>query len=80
MSCITISRSRRGFSSLDASNMFKPALAVGDANVWSDLPWTSTDSYIEKDGALARRFQMVMVDATNTGLRLSDPSQIKDKV
>ncbi|HEX7345071.1 MAG TPA: ATP-dependent Clp protease ATP-binding subunit, partial [bacterium] len=49
--------------SLDASNMFKPALARGELQC---IGATTLDEYrqsIEKDGALERRFQKVMVDA-----------------
>jgi ATP-dependent Clp protease ATP-binding subunit ClpC len=50
--------------SLDASNMFKPALARGDLQC---IGATTLDEYrmhIEKDGALERRFQKVMVEPT----------------
>ena len=50
--------------SLDASNMFKPALARGDIQC---IGATTLDEYrqnIEKDGALDRRFQKIMVDPT----------------
>jgi ATP-dependent Clp protease ATP-binding subunit ClpC len=50
--------------SLDASNMFKPALARGELQC---IGATTLDEYrmhIEKDGALERRFQKVMVEAT----------------
>ncbi|MEN7549144.1 ATP-dependent Clp protease ATP-binding subunit [Rapidithrix thailandica] len=50
--------------SLDASNMFKPALARGDIQCIGATTLDEYRQYIEKDGALARRFQMVMVDAT----------------
>jgi len=50
--------------SLDASNMFKPALARGDIQC---IGATTLDEYrkvIEKDGALERRFQKIIVDPT----------------
>lgn len=50
--------------SLDASNMFKPALARGEIQC---IGATTLDEYrqnIEKDGALERRFQKVLVEAT----------------
>ncbi|MGB3616568.1 MAG: ATP-dependent Clp protease ATP-binding subunit [Catalinimonas sp.] len=50
--------------SLDASNMFKPALARGDIQCIGATTLDEYRQYIEKDGALARRFQLVMVDAT----------------
>ncbi|WP_022834527.1 ATP-dependent Clp protease ATP-binding subunit [Salisaeta longa] len=52
--------------SLDASNMFKPALARGDLQC---IGATTLDEYrqnIEKDGALDRRFQKIIVDPTTT--------------
>ncbi len=52
--------------SLDASNMFKPALARGELQC---IGATTLDEYrmhIEKDGALERRFQKVMVQPTNS--------------
>jgi ATP-dependent Clp protease ATP-binding subunit ClpC len=51
--------------SLDASNIFKPALARGDIQCIGATTLDEYRQYIEKDGALARRFQMVMVDATS---------------
>ncbi|OYT11060.1 MAG: Clp protease ClpC [Bacteroidetes bacterium 4572_112] len=51
--------------SLDASNMFKPALARGEIQC---IGATTLDEYrqnIEKDGALERRFQKIIVEATN---------------
>lgn len=50
--------------SLDASNMFKPALARGEIQCIGATTLDEYRQYIEKDGALARRFQLVMVDAT----------------
>ncbi|MCK5075485.1 MAG: ATP-dependent Clp protease ATP-binding subunit, partial [Calditrichia bacterium] len=52
--------------SLDASNMFKPALSRGELQC---IGATTLDEYrmnIEKDGALERRFQKVIVEATST--------------
>lgn len=49
--------------SLDASNMFKPALARGEMQC---IGATTLDEYrktVEKDGALERRFQKILVDA-----------------
>lgn len=50
--------------SLDASNMFKPALARGEIQCIGATTLDEYRQYIEKDGALARRFQQVMVDPT----------------
>ena len=63
--------------SLDASNIFKPALARGDLRCIGATTLNEYRKYIEKDGALERRFQTVMVDppseadtiAILTGLR-----------
>lgn len=49
---------------LDASNMFKPPLARGEIQCIGATTLDEYRQYIEKDGALARRFQLVMVDAT----------------
>lgn len=48
--------------SLDASNMFKPALARGDLQCIGASTLDEYRNHIEKDGALDRRFQKVMVD------------------
>ena len=49
--------------SLDASNMFKPALARGELQCIGATTMNEYRNSIEKDGALERRFQKVMVDA-----------------
>lgn len=48
--------------SLDASNIFKPALARGELQCIGASTLDEYRQYIEKDGALARRFQQVIVD------------------
>jgi len=48
--------------SLDASNMFKPALARGDIQCIGATTLDEYRKYIETDGALDRRFQKVMID------------------
>ena len=65
--------------SLDASNMFKPALARGEIQCIGATTLDEYRQYIEKDGALARRFQMVMVDATSPEETLQILDNIKDK-
>lgn len=65
--------------SLDASNMFKPALARGDVQVIGATTLDEYRQYIEKDGALARRFQTVMVDATSVEETIEILNNIKDK-
>ena len=51
--------------SLDASNMFKPALARGDIQCIGATTLDEFRQTIEKDGALERRFQKVLVEPTN---------------
>lgn len=52
--------------SLDASNMFKPALARGELQCIGATTLDEFRQTIEKDGALERRFQKVMVDPPST--------------
>ncbi|RSK48311.1 ATP-dependent Clp protease ATP-binding subunit [Hymenobacter rigui] len=65
--------------SLDASNMFKPALARGEIQCIGATTLDEYRQYIEKDGALARRFQMVMVDPTTPEETIEILNNIKDK-
>jgi ATP-dependent Clp protease ATP-binding subunit ClpC len=65
--------------SLDASNMFKPALARGDIQCIGATTLDEYRQYIEKDGALARRFQIVMVDATSPEETIEILTNIKEK-
>jgi ATP-dependent Clp protease ATP-binding subunit ClpC len=51
--------------SLDASNMFKPALSRGEIQCIGATTLDEYRQFIEKDGALERRFQKVMVDPPN---------------
>jgi ATP-dependent Clp protease ATP-binding subunit ClpC len=65
--------------SLDASNMFKPALARGEIQC---IGATTLDEYrnsIEKDGALERRFQKVIVEPTSEEETITILHNIKDK-
>ncbi|KEZ93191.1 MULTISPECIES: ATP-dependent Clp protease ATP-binding subunit [Nonlabens] len=65
--------------SLDASNMFKPALARGEIQC---IGATTLDEYrnsIEKDGALERRFQKVMVEPTSVEETITILNNIKEK-
>ena len=48
--------------SLDASNMFKPALARGELQCIGATTLDEFRQHIEKDGALERRFQKVMLN------------------
>ena len=65
--------------SLDASNMFKPALARGDIQCIGATTLDEYRQYIEKDGALARRFQIVMIDSTTPEETVEILQNIKDK-
>ncbi|MDE7388448.1 MAG: ATP-dependent Clp protease ATP-binding subunit, partial [Muribaculaceae bacterium] len=65
--------------SMDAANMLKPALARGEIQC---IGATTLDEYrtsIEKDGALERRFQKVMVEPTTAEETLTILNNIKDK-
>jgi len=65
--------------SLDASNMFKPALARGEIQCIGATTLDEYRQYIEKDGALERRFQKVMVEATSIEETIQILNNIKDK-
>jgi ATP-dependent Clp protease ATP-binding subunit ClpC len=65
--------------SLDASNMFKPALARGEIQCIGATTLDEYRQYIEKDGALERRFQKVMVEPTSIPETIQILNQIKDK-
>lgn len=65
--------------SLDASNMFKPALARGEMQAIGATTLDEYRQYIEKDGALERRFQKVLVEPTNVEETIQILNNIKDK-
>ncbi len=65
--------------SLDASNMLKPALARGEIQTIGATTLNEYRQYIEKDGALERRFQKVMVDPTTTEETREILENIKDR-
>ncbi|MBE9485403.1 MAG: ATP-dependent Clp protease ATP-binding subunit, partial [Bacteroidetes bacterium] len=65
--------------SLDASNMFKPALARGEIQCIGATTLDEYRQYIEKDGALERRFQKVLVDATSPEETIEILQNIKEK-
>lgn len=65
--------------SLDASNMLKPALARGEVQAIGATTLNEYRQYIEKDGALERRFQKIMVDPTTIDETLEILNQIKGK-
>ncbi len=65
--------------SLDASNMFKPALARGELQCIGATTLDEYRQYIEKDGALERRFQKVLVNATSPEETVHILNNIKEK-
>ena len=65
--------------SLDASNMFKPALARGEIQCVGATTLDEYRQYIEKDGALERRFQSVMVEPATPDETLEILNNIKQK-
>lgn len=65
--------------SLDASNMFKPALARGEIQCIGATTLDEYRQYIEKDGALERRFQKVMVEPTSVEETIEILMNIKEK-
>ncbi|OUV69537.1 MAG: Clp protease ClpC [Flavobacteriales bacterium TMED123] len=65
--------------SLDASNMFKPALARGELQCIGATTLDEYRQHIEKDGALERRFQKVMVDPTTVDETTEILHNIKEK-
>ena len=65
--------------SLDASNMFKPALARGELQCIGATTLDEYRQYIEKDGALERRFQKVLVDPTSPEETVHILNNIKEK-
>jgi len=65
--------------SLDASNMFKPALARGEIQCIGATTLDEYRQYIEKDGALERRFQKVIVEPTSVEETIEILNNIKDK-
>jgi len=65
--------------SLDASNMFKPALARGEIQCIGATTLDEYRQYIEKDGALDRRFQKVMVEPATPDETVEILTRIKDK-
>lgn len=65
--------------SLDASNIFKPALARGELQCIGASTLDEYRMYIEKDGALDRRFQKVMVDPPSVDETIQILNNIKPK-
>lgn len=65
--------------SLDASNMLKPALARGEIQCIGATTLDEYRQHIEKDGALERRFQKVLVEPTSVEETIQILQNIKDK-
>lgn len=65
--------------SLDASNMFKPALARGELQCIGATTLDEYRQYIEKDGALERRFQKVVIDPATVEETMQILENIKEK-
>ena len=65
--------------SLDASNMFKPALSRGEIQCIGATTLDEYRQHVEKDGALARRFQVVVVDPTTAEETQNILMNIKDR-
>ncbi len=65
--------------SLDASNMFKPALARGEIQCIGATTLDEYRQYIEKDGALDRRFQRVLVEPASIEESMEILKNIKDR-
>ena len=65
--------------SLDASNMFKPALSRGEIQCIGATTLDEYRQYIEKDGALERRFQKVIVEPTSVQETITILNNIKNK-
>ena len=65
--------------SLDASNMFKPALSRGELQCIGATTLDEYRQYIEKDGALERRFQKIMVDPPSADETLKILEGLKER-
>ncbi|MBL7094248.1 ATP-dependent Clp protease ATP-binding subunit [candidate division KSB1 bacterium] len=65
--------------SLDASNMFKPALSRGEIQCIGATTLNEFRQYIEKDGALERRFQKIMVDPPSADQTVKILYGLKDR-
>ncbi|MDD5571423.1 MAG: ATP-dependent Clp protease ATP-binding subunit, partial [Bacteroidales bacterium] len=65
--------------SLDASNMFKPALARGDIQCIGATTLDEYRQYIEKDGALDRRFQKILIDPPTIDETINILAKIKPR-
>ena len=67
------------YGSLDASNMFKPSLARGDIHCIGATTLDEHRQYIEKDGALDRRFQKIVINPASKNESIEILIGLKDK-
>jgi ATP-dependent Clp protease ATP-binding subunit ClpC len=65
--------------SMDASNMFKPALSRGEIQIIGATTLDEYRKHIEKDGALERRFQKVMIEPATPEETIEIIGNIKEK-
>ena len=65
--------------SLDASNMFKPSLARGDIRCIGATTLNEYRKYVEKDGALDRRFQKIIINAPSINESIEILMGLKEK-
>src|SRR3984885_7502844 len=65
---------------IDAANMLKPALARGELRCIGATTLTEYRKYIEKDAALARRFQQVLVDQPSVDDTIAILRGLKEKI
>lgn len=65
--------------SLDASNMLKPAMAKGEVQIIGATTLDEYRKHIEQDGALARRFQKVMIEPTTVDETIQILTNIKER-
>jgi len=75
----TIVGAGKGEGSLDAGNMLKPMLARGELRVIGATTIDEYRKYIEKDPALERRFQTILVNEPNVDDTISILRGLKDK-
>lgn len=69
----------RGDGAMDAANILKPALARGELRAVGSTTLDEYQKYFEKDKALERRFQMVMVDEPSVSEALSILRGLKER-
>ena len=70
----------KGEGAMDATNILKPALARGDLRSIGATTLDEYQKYFEKDKALERRFQIVMVDEPDELSKDSNSSRIERKI